>query len=98
MTETIKPETTEWEAVCARCGQCCHEKIDFEGRIYYTALPCEFLDPDTRRCTVYDQRETARPGCVKLTPETVAKGFLPANCPYVKDLEGYNAPVLQDEE
>ena len=88
----------QWDKICARCGRCCYEKIDFEGRIYYTDLPCEFLDLNTRTCRVYQERDSHRPDCLRLTPEAVKKGFLPADCPYVKDLEGYLAPVLQDDE
>jgi uncharacterized cysteine cluster protein YcgN (CxxCxxCC family) len=84
----------DWESRCLRCGRCCYEKIEFEGEVYYTDIPCEKLDLKTRLCTVYADRERARPGCVALTPEIVRKGFLPADCPYVADLEDYRAPHL----
>lgn len=88
----------EWEAKCRGCARCCYEKIEFEGHIYYTDTPCEKLDLESRRCTVYADREKLRPGCVKLTPEIVGCGFLPADCPYVADCENYQAPVLYDED
>jgi len=96
-----KPEakgSKDWESVCRRCGRCCYEKIDFEGRIYYTDLPCEFLDTRRNLCRVYAERDTRRPGCVRLTAANVAKGFLPADCPYVDGLEGYPAPFMADDE
>ncbi|SDL53530.1 hypothetical protein SAMN05660860_00868 [Geoalkalibacter ferrihydriticus] len=89
---------TDWEARCRRCGRCCFEKIDYEGRIYYTDRPCEKLDLETRLCTVYAQRQTHRPGCTLLTEEIVRLGVLPKDCPYVAGIAGYVAPQLWDEE
>jgi len=98
MTKKLTRQEQEWDAICARCARCCYEKIDFEGRIYYTELPCEFLDIKTKTCRVYERRDVERPGCVRLTPETVKKGFLPADCPYVKGIDNYQAPILQDDD
>lgn len=80
--------------MCARCGRCCYEKLDFQGNIYYTQLPCRHLDLDTRLCRVYPDRVNRQPGCVSLTPELLGQGFLPADCPYVADLADYPAPFL----
>jgi hypothetical protein len=88
----------KWEATCRRCGRCCYEKIEYEGEIFYTDVPCEKLDPETHLCTVYEDRHEARPGCVPLTPGNIVKGVLPADCPYVARIEGYRAPHLWDEE
>jgi len=98
MSKTPRQNPPAWEAICARCGRCCYEKIDFEGRIYYTDLPCEFLDTQTQQCRVYAEREQQRPGCVRLTPQRVKKGFLPADCPYVDSIEDYPAPIMPEEE
>ena len=98
MTQTRKSNIGKWESVCSRCGRCCYEKIDFEERIYYTRLPCEHLDPETKLCRVYDERDAKRPGCVRLTPENVKRGFLPADCAYVVDIEDYPAPVMPGDE
>jgi uncharacterized cysteine cluster protein YcgN (CxxCxxCC family) len=91
-------ESDRWEKLCRRCARCCYEKIEYEGEIYYTDIPCEKLDLTTRLCTVYADREKARPGCVALTPKIARQGFLPADCPYVADLKDYNAPHLFDDE
>ena len=90
--------TREWEAKCRRCGRCCYEKIEFEGEVYYTDEPCEFLDPDTRLCLVYERRQTLRPDCAALTPRLVRRSLLPADCPYVADIAGYVGPHLWDDE
>lgn len=87
----------EWEAICERCGRCCYEKIDSNGKIYYTAIPCEHLDLNTRLCCIYADREQHRSGCVALTPELLKQGLLPADCPYVADLEDYPAPLMEDD-
>ncbi|ABA88559.1 hypothetical protein Pcar_1310 [Syntrophotalea carbinolica DSM 2380] len=72
-----------WEQLCRRCGRCCYEKIEFEGEIYFTDEPCEYLDLETRLCRVYSDRCRLRPGCVALTPQLVKSGLLPDDCPYV---------------
>ena len=97
MSEDIQNDSEKWESICCRCGRCCYEKVDFEGRIYYTELPCEFLDPETNLCRVYSERDVKRPGCVRLTDEILPKGIMPADCPYVSDIENYPAPTLLDD-
>jgi uncharacterized cysteine cluster protein YcgN (CxxCxxCC family) len=98
MSDLSDKDFTIWESICQKCGRCCYEKVDFEGHIYYTELPCEYLDQNTKLCRVYEERETARPGCVKLTAEKVTGGFLPADCPYVKDLKVYVPPETYTNE
>ncbi len=94
----LQGESKSWEEKCLRCGRCCYEKIEYEGEVYYTDTPCEKLDLSTRHCTVYADRITARPGCTPLTPKILHYGVLPADCPYVADMENYPAPHLSDEE
>ncbi len=86
------------EELCCRCGRCCYEKIEFNGEVYYTPTPCEWLDLRSRLCTVYPDRQKVRPGCVKLTRRVIAKGILPADCPYVAGIVSYRAPHLWQEE
>lgn len=98
MENSADGKAAEWELLCARCGRCCYEKIDFEGRIYYTGVPCQFLDPVAKSCRVYAERDRRRPGCVRLTADTIGKGFLPADCPYVAGITNYPAPILADPD
>ena len=98
MTQRGNKKTEKWESVCSRCGRCCYEKIDFEGRIYYTEMPCEYLDTETKLCRVYGQRDQKRPGCVRLTSKNISKGFLPGDCAYVVDIEDYPAPIMPEDE
>lgn len=97
MSEDLQNDSEKWESICCRCGRCCYEKVDFEGRIYYTELPCEFLDTETNLCRVYSERDVKRPGCVRLTDEILPKGIMPADCPYVSDIDNYPAPTLLDD-
>lgn len=97
MKKRKENDQDDWDSICARCGRCCYEKIEFEGKIYYTEQPCEFLDTTTNRCRVYAERDVKRPGCVRLTQENIRKGFLPADCPYVAEVEDYPAPSLPDD-
>jgi len=97
MSEDLQNDSEKWESICCRCGRCCYEKVDFEGRIYYTELPCEFLDTETNLCRVYTERDVKRPGCVRLTDEILPKGIMPADCPYVSDIDNYPAPTLLDD-
>ena len=66
--------------------------------MYYTQIPCEFLDLQSRQCTVYPDRFHRRHGCVPLSPENLKAGVLPADCPYVQDIEDYPAPLIDEEE
>ena len=97
MSEDIQNDSEKWESICRRCGRCCYEKVDFEGRIYYTEMPCEFLDTETNLCRVYTERDVKRPGCVRLTDEILKKGVMPEDCPYVSDIKNYPAPTLLDD-
>ncbi len=92
------PLPENWENRCRRCGRCCYEKLDYQGEIFYTNVPCEKLDPETRLCTVYPERHKARPGCAPITPQVARQGILPADCPYVAEIADYRAPQLWDEE
>lgn len=87
-----------WDERCRRCGRCCYEKVIFKGEIYYTPTPCEYLDPQSRQCTVYPDRHRLRPGCAPLTARNLRQGILPADCPYVADISDYPAPHLWETE
>ena len=89
---------SQWENLCERCARCCYEKINFNGRIFYTKIPCDQLDLETGLCRVYMERDAVRPDCQRLTPEVVAAGILPADCPYAQHIEGYQGPTMGEEE
>jgi uncharacterized protein len=76
----------EWESVCDGCGKCCLGKIgDPAGgvELKHTNVACRLLDPDTCRCSSYEDRHRFVPDCVRLTPEKIEKlGWLPVSCAY----------------
>jgi uncharacterized cysteine cluster protein YcgN (CxxCxxCC family) len=77
--------SSEWEEICERCGRCCYEKYNYRGKIFYTNIPCQYLDTETNLCRIYNRRTELNPDCVKLTPELVKAGILPEDCPYVRN-------------
>ena len=87
-----------WEARCQRCGRCCYEKIEYEGRVYYTDKPCDKLDLKTCLCTVYEDRLREKPECIPLDKDTLQRGILPGDCHYVADIPDYNTPQLIEDE
>ena len=85
----------EWESLCDGCGICCLEKIEDEerGRTLLTAVSCEFLDTETCRCKVYDDRLRTNPECIRLVPENLEQvRGLPETCAYRCLAEGRNLP------
>ncbi len=90
------PGSSQWEAICQRCGRCCYEKLDYRGKIFYTQTPCPHLDTGDNSCNIYHQRDQLHPDCARLTPELLEAGILPADCPYVVDLPSYPAPEFDD--
>lgn len=101
MEKEMKPldelDPDEWEALCERCARCCYEKLDFNGRIFYTRKPCDQLDLETGLCCVYNQRDAVRPDCQRLTPDVVSAGILPADCPYARRIKNYQGPNTGEE-
>lgn len=76
----------QWESVCDGCGLCCLHKLENEedNEIYYTDVACRLLDTQHCRCTQYPERTRHVPGCLVLTPATLANRlrWLPATCAY----------------
>ena len=85
----LNDTSDDWEGLCKRCGLCCFEKkIDAQGRIHETPVPCRHLDIHTRLCRVYAQRRQIEFDCVKLTPEKIAElKWLPESCAYRQRLD-----------
>ena len=75
----------EWEALCDGCGRCCLNKLENEttGEIFHTDISCRLLDPDTCRCTNYENRKRFVPECQILTHRNLNKySWLPSTCAY----------------
>lgn len=84
------------EALCRRCGLCCHEKVRFGDLVVITDIPCEFLDEATNLCTVYPERLTKQPRC-STAEDSREAGALPGDCPYVAGKSDYPNPHLLSE-
>ena len=81
---TVMSDNGEWEAICRQCGLCCFEKIEGEnGTIFYTSIPCRYLDVVSRECRIYERRFEINPECVKLTEKLVQEiTWLHDDCGY----------------
>ena len=81
-------DTGIWEELCHHCGRCCFEKIeDQDGAIFYTSIPCRYLDVVSRDCSIYDRRFQINPDCIKLTEELVPElRWLHDGCGYRQEL------------
>jgi uncharacterized cysteine cluster protein YcgN (CxxCxxCC family) len=77
---------------CLRCGRCCYERSVIAGVAVRTSVPCEHLDVGTMLCRVYDRRHEVAPHCASVE-DGIELGVFPADCPYVRDVEGYVGPV-----
>ena len=73
-----------WEAICRRCGACCHERtIGPEGELLAWGPPCPYLDPETHLCVAYDRRFELDVDCHPITPRTLRRPhLLPPGCAY----------------
>ena len=78
---------------CLKCGRCCYYKVVVDGRIVYTPYPCKHLDTATKLCTIYSDRHRINQDCLTVE-EGIRLGVFPADCPYVKDREGYRGPII----
>lgn len=86
----------QWEALCDRCGRCCYEKYEYNGRFFYSGTACRFLDRSSNCCTLYHRRLEAQPECARLTPDLVRSGVLPKDCPYVKFVTDESSVLSND--
>jgi hypothetical protein len=93
----LKIELTQtWENICNKCGKCCFDKMITDKGILVINYnsPCAYLKYIGRKaeCSVYDKRFDNCSKCNTI-PEAIQKRYLPADCPYVKSVVGYKAPV-----
>ncbi len=75
-----------WEAICSRCGLCCHERTVYPDIVEIDlSSPCEFLDKETGLCKVYSNRFAECSRCCKVTPlAAMFSRALPESCSYVE--------------
>ena len=87
----------QWDAICRRCGGCCHEKeVQADGRVLDLDVPCSQLT-DNLLCRVYDRRVETEKECNLVTPGVVRQGkILPRSCAYLQLYEDLLV-VLEEE-
>jgi len=81
----------QWESLCDGCGRCCLQKLedDDTGKIHYTNIACELLDPGSCRCQDYANRLERVADCLSVRPLTEQKlSWLPPSCAYRRIAEG----------
>ena len=85
----------EWELLCDGCARCCLLKMEDEesGQLYYTRIACQYLDLETCRCSVYQERTIRVPTCHRLTADNLDQVyFMPRTCAYRLLAEGKPLP------
>ena len=88
-------DSSEWEALCDGCGQCCMVVLEDEdtGERFQTRLSCKLLDIGSCRCGDYANRHAVVSDCVKLDAATVRRlDWLPDTCAYRLIAAGKNLP------
>jgi uncharacterized cysteine cluster protein YcgN (CxxCxxCC family) len=81
------------ENVCLRCGRCCYfADIRPGGVLIRSNDACPSLDKKTNLCKIYSVRRQMNPKCT-LLEMAIANRVLPTDCPYVKNIPGYEGPV-----
>ena len=75
-----------WESICHGCGLCCYERAVVTGGVRIDLnRPCQYLDTETNRCTVYRRRFRVASYCSKVTLLHALFGRrMPLTCGYVQ--------------
>ena len=81
-----KKKREAWDRICKRCGSCCYERVYRSGELVIKHdRPCNYLDTQSKECTVYTERFKACRECQKLTIfHALFAIYLPDTCGYVE--------------
>lgn len=76
----------QWEALCKKCGLCCFEKdVSLFKATIRLSLPCEYLQPKTGLCRIYEKRFELCHYCGRVTIwHALFSPCLPEACGYVE--------------
>lgn len=82
-------DETAWEAICRRCGRCCHERtLGPDGALLAVGPACPYLEPGSNLCAAYDRRFRLDVDCRRVTPRTLLRPrMLPEGCAYLALVE-----------
>ena len=91
-TKTLaEMSATEWESLCDGCGLCCLVRFEDEDtqEVIPTRVHCKLFNPESCRCSDYENRKAHVPDCIKLTPGNVSQlQWMPKSCGYRRVSEG----------
>lgn len=70
------------------------------GRYYLEHKPCKYQDPETKLCTIYDERLKTDLGCgnrCTTAKDLIDKKLMQRNCPYIKyyGVENYKSKLAR---
>ncbi len=77
----------DWDSLCNRCGKCCYIRfVDKDKNVIVDYnFPCEYLDIQSKTCSVYDGRFKKCEYCGKVNLfRALFNPSLPGDCGYVK--------------
>jgi uncharacterized cysteine cluster protein YcgN (CxxCxxCC family) len=77
------------DGLCKRCGWCCHWKVKQDGKVFFSTKICPYLVD--QKCSIYPFRFDLFKPCLHLA-DSIERGCMPRDCPYVVGLEGYQGP------
>jgi uncharacterized cysteine cluster protein YcgN (CxxCxxCC family) len=78
----------EWEQICKGCGICCLNKIEFSNRMYFSAVACDHLNTETKRCDCYECRLLLS-SCGKVDIRALLESRqMPDSCAYAERIFG----------
>lgn len=84
----------EWESLCDGCGKCCLIQLqDDTGVRATTSVVCKYMDAERCSCTVYKERTSLVPTCLKLGPDNIDEiDWMPDTCAYRLIRDGLPLP------
>jgi hypothetical protein len=98
LSERLADRRRRWEALCRQCGACCYRK-EWRGAalVVNWDAPCRFLDPASRRCSVYARRFRECPDCRRMTlGHALFTSWLPDGCGYVRAFRRWPGTTVRD--
>ena len=88
-------KSSEWDLLCDGCGICCLFKVSTPSnqQPLLTRVVCRYMDIESCRCSIYQQRHDLMPTCIQLTRENIPLSrWLPETCAYRRISEGKPLP------
>ncbi len=91
----------DWDSLCYQCGKCCYSRcVTKDGFVYiYKKDPCEYLDVNTHKCRIYNERFKKCKHCGKVNIFTALfNKTMPEDCAYVKTFRLWDKRLASEED